>query len=69
MKKNLGIILGMAMAMQSCSNVKSPKMEKCVEYDPEPEKKDTYTEFVPNPENNDFRRKFLGVKSKKFKKR
>lgn len=67
MKKNIGIILGMATAMRSCSKIKSPKMEKCVEYVPK-EKKDTYTEFIPNPENNEYRKKFLGVKRKKFKK-
>lgn len=66
MKKDLGIILGMAMSMKSCSTIKSPKMEKCVEYVPK-ENKNTYTEFKPNPENNEYRKKFLGVKKKGFK--
>lgn len=67
MKKDLGIILWMAMAMQSCSTIKTPKIEKRVEYVPK-ENKNTYTEFNPNPENNEYRKKFLGVKKRSFKK-
>jgi len=67
MKKNIGIILGTAMAMQSCSTVKVMRNEKC--YEPIPEKKNTYTEFRPNPDNNEYRKKFLGVRITNFKKR
>jgi len=69
MKKDIGIILGMSLAMQSCSNIRVTGMKDCIEQLPKPEKKNTYTEFTPNPENNEYKKKFLGVKKTKFKKR
>lgn len=69
MKNNLGMIIGISLAMQSCSNVKVTVSKDCIEQLPKPEKKNTYTEFAPNPENNEYKKKFLGVKKTKFKKR
>lgn len=67
MRNNLGIILGMSLAMESCQKTTVTGMKDCVEQLPK-EKKNTYTEFVPNPENNQYKRKVLGVKKRGYKK-
>lgn len=66
MKSNIGVILGAALDMQSCHNTKLTGMKDCVEQLPT-KKKNTYTKFVPNPENEDFKRKHLGVKKRCYK--
>lgn len=67
--KNIGLIVGMSLAMSSCNaRLKATPNEPCREPQPKPEKKNTYTEFIPNPINNDFKRKHLGVKKRNYKK-
>lgn len=66
-RNNLGIILGLALAMDGMNKMTQSSTRSVKSFNDESEK-NTYTEFVPNPENTAYKSKFLGSRSKKFKK-
>lgn len=67
MRKNLGLILGLALAMESVKTTVKSSTNSVKKFNNEAEK-NTYTEFIPNPENTNYKSKFLGTRNKKFKK-
>lgn len=65
MEKSLKLIL--ALAMKSINKTVQHTERSVKRFNNESEK-NTYTEFIPNPENTAYKSKFLGSRSKKFKK-
>jgi len=52
------------MVAVNCQTNFGSGMRDCQSDQAKPEKKNTYTEFIPNPENDNFRKKYLGVKKR-----